>query len=287
MRRGRDLGATTSADDATFGPRPPVAQYGLVVGIDRYPALRDLQGACRDAQAFHDWLIDPGGGGLPRAHTRLRLGDDRAADRRHATPKKSDIDDDLDDFVELVRASPSVPARLWLYFAGHGIAAGAGTASWLMADAKERLFTNISVGIYQQWLDRCRDFEEVVILSDCCRSLVDDIDEAPQPHSRCRAPAHDFQLVFVAQATGFGQRAFEGRATDDLIRGHFTAALLEGLHGAAADPTTGEIHAVRLAEHIRTRVEQISGGRQRAEVRFDDRLVLGAARRRTGPRAGP
>jgi len=287
VRRGpRDVGNPIADAEADGRQRPPMAQYAIVVGIDRYPALRDLHGACSDAAAFHEWLIDADGGGVPPAHTRLRLGKDLAVDRRHATPKKSDIDDDLDDLVELVRAGPTVPARLWLYFAGHGIAAGAGTASWLMADAKVRLFTNISVGIYQQWLDRCRDFEEVVILSDCCRSLVDDVDEAPQPHSRCREPAHDLQLVFVAHAAGLGHYAFEAPAADDLVRGHFTAALLEGLRGAAADPGTGEIHAVRLAEHIRARVDQISGGHQRAEVRFDDRLVLVASGRRAGIGAG-
>jgi uncharacterized caspase-like protein len=281
VRRGpRDLRFPVAGDEGYGRPRPPRAQYGLVVGIDRYPALRDLTGACSDARAFHEWLVDAAGGGVPRTHTRLRLGEDLAVDRRHASPKKSDIDDDIDELVELARAAPTQPARLWLYFAGHGIAAGAGTASWLMADAKIRLFTNVSVGMYQRWLDRCRDFEEVVILSDCCRSLADDVDEAPQPHSRCRTPAHDLQLVFVAHATGLGHSAFEAPAADDLVRGHFTAALLEGLRGAAADPATGEVDAVRLAEHIRTGVERFSDGRQRAEVRFDDRLVLVAARRR-------
>ncbi len=122
MRRApRDVGNPIAGAEADGRQRPPMAQYAIVVGIDRYPALRDLHGASSDAAAFHEWLIDADGGGVPPAHTRLRLGKDLAVDRRRATPKKSDIDDDLDDLVELVRAGPKLPARLWLYFAGHGI----------------------------------------------------------------------------------------------------------------------------------------------------------------------
>jgi hypothetical protein len=39
--------------------------YAVVVGINRYPGIRDLQAARRDAEDFANWLRDPSGGALP------------------------------------------------------------------------------------------------------------------------------------------------------------------------------------------------------------------------------
>ena len=253
----------------------PDRHFAIVIGIDRYPALSDLRGACNDAIAFHDWLTDEGGGGVPAANVRLHLGRE-AVDARSATPKKWEIDADLDELIDEVRAvsDRSGPrTRLYLYFAGHGLAAGTGTGAWLMADAKHNLFNNLALSPYREWLDRCRDFDEVVMLSDCCRSLMADVPETPQPHT-CHAPQQREQRVFAAHGADIGERAFETQVDgDEIVRGHFTRALLEGLRGSAAD-AIGEVRAGPLAEHLRTRVHELSAGVQRAQVLQDDRIVL-------------
>ena len=249
--------------------------YAIVVGIDRYPALTDLHAACRDAAAFHQWLIDPDGGAVPVEQVRLRLGRE-AADVRSAAPTKWEIDADLDDLVTSVRARAASAAstRLYLYFAGHGIAAGAGSAAWLMADAKQNMFTNLALAPYQTWLDRCRDFDEVVIVSDCCRSIMTKVPEAPQPHTLCVEPARREQRVFLAHAADLGHLAFEAPAPGDESRGHLTRAILEGLAGAATEPASGEVRATGLAAHVRERVRELSKGDQRAQLTFDDRIVF-------------
>lgn len=274
----RDVGASAHsadlADERVIAPASTEHHHAIVIGIDRYPALSDLRGACTDAVAVGQWLVDPDGGAVPPDNVRLHLGRE-AADARSATPKKWQIDADLDELVEAVRrpAPTSGSTRLYLYFAGHGIAAGMGTGAWLMADAKHNLFNNLALTPYREWLDRCRDFEEVVIFSDCCRSIMTVVQEAPQPHS-CDAPGPREQRVLLAHAADIGAAAFEDtRPGDDGPRGTFTRALLEGLGGAAAD-ASGAVRAGPLAMHLRARVRELSRGAQRAQVVADDRIVL-------------
>ena len=255
----------------------PADQYAIVIGIDRYPALTDLRGACNDAQAFRQWLVDPDGAAVPEAQVRTHLGRE-AVDARSAAPKKWEIDADLDEVVSAVRnrttsAGGAAASRLYLYFAGHGIAAGFGSAAWLMADAKQNMFTNLALAPYQAWLDRCRDFGEVVIVSDCCRSIMTKVPEAPQPHTPCTEPAPREQRVFVVHAADFGERAFEVGGGED-ARGHLTRALIEGLTGAATEPGTSEVRATGLAAHLRVRVRELSHGRQRVQIALDDRIVF-------------
>ncbi|MGI9030332.1 MAG: caspase family protein [Ilumatobacteraceae bacterium] len=252
----------------------PAHHFAIVIGIDRYPGLTDLSGACNDATSFHDWLVDPHGGGLPSRNTRLHLGRD-AADARSATPKKWEIDADPDELIDAVRASGPLPTRtrLYLFFAGHGIVASTGTGAWLMADAKLNLFNNLALTPYRAWLERCRDFDEVVMLSDCCRSIKAEVQDTPQPHT-CDEPESREQRVFLAHAANIGGRAFEDSTADDLVvQGHFTRALLEGLRGQAAD-ATGAVLGGSLADHLRQRLTELSADTQLADVDAEDRMVM-------------
>jgi hypothetical protein len=45
--------------------------YALVVGIDHYLRFRSLQGARKDAEDFHAWLMDPDGVRGGRQHRRI------------------------------------------------------------------------------------------------------------------------------------------------------------------------------------------------------------------------
>jgi hypothetical protein len=40
--------------------------FAVVVGINRYPGIKDLKYARDDAERFRDWLVDLEGGGVPQ-----------------------------------------------------------------------------------------------------------------------------------------------------------------------------------------------------------------------------
>lgn len=260
----RDLRAEEAGSPATSAPpADPSQTFAIVVGIDGYPGFGDLHGACNDAEAFAEWLADGVGGNLPARNIRLRLGR-RARSLRSARPIKRDIDLDLDELVEGARAA-AVPSRLYLFFAGHGVAPGSSTAAAVMADAKPTMCSNLSFGSYKTWLARCRDFAEIVFFTDCCRTTGTAPEGAPQ-HDVCSQPADRRQLTLVAHAADVDQRAFEAPPTDpDGARGFFTSALLDGLRGAAVDDH-GQVHAGSLAAYLDQEVRVRSGGRQWPEI---------------------
>src|SRR3954471_19721048 len=49
----------------------PYADRALVVGINRYPGLKDLSGPENDAQEFYKWVTSPTGGGVASGNAKL------------------------------------------------------------------------------------------------------------------------------------------------------------------------------------------------------------------------
>jgi hypothetical protein len=272
VKRSRDFSPDVDLRRFNGDQRPsdeaadPAHTFAVVVGIDRYPGLGDLFGACNDARDFHEWAVDPAGGGVPKDNARLLLSR-QARSLRGARPLKYEIDRDLNRFVAIARQA-TVPTRLYLFFAGHGIAPAGSTAAGVMANAVptgSRCW-NLSFTAYQTWLERCRDFSEVVMFSDCCRTRFDGPAGAPQ-HDVC-APARRYphQSLLVAHATDMDGRAFETPA-GGFARGFFTSALIDGLEGAPADPLTGDVHASNLAAFLDREVRRRSDGRQFPDIR--------------------
>ena len=282
----RDFGPEVDGNPAPPAERADRAtSFAVVVGIDRYPGFGDLAGACNDARAFHEWVVDPAGGGVPPSNARLRVSG-KARSLRGAKPLKREVDRDLDEFVSAARATRA-PSRLYLFFAGHGMAPLQSTAAGVMANAVPARCWNLSFTTYLTWFERCRDFSEVVLLSDCCRTPADGPAGAPQ-HEVCAAGPHQRQATLVAHATDMGQRAFEDHTREGFVRGFFTAALLEGLRGAAADPASGEVHATSLAAFLDVEVRRRSGERQYpATATTFPPLVLGPPRPAPPPAALP
>jgi hypothetical protein len=256
----RDVGSDGGFRSAPAGAPTRDHWFAIVVGIDRYPCFRDLAGACNDAEAFAEWLVDPAGGDVPVGNVRVLLGRE-ATDVRTARPIKRDVDIALHELVGHVRSSGAA-SRLYLYFAGHGVAAGLGTGAVLMADAEPGLCWNLSLGPYRGWLERCRDFAEVVLVSDCCRSIAVDVPEGMPPHETCSQPGRGPYRAFIALAADLGERAYEKRDS----RGQFTTLLLDGLRGRAADATTGEVRADMLAAFLESQLERRAEPPQRADT---------------------
>ncbi len=243
--------------------------FGVCVGIDRYPGIpgRDLGSARRDAEAFRDWLVQPTGGDLPPGNVRLITVPETEvfATVADARPQQREVNRALHELNQRLRAHLAdrpedwPQTRLYLYAAGHGIGPPSGEAALLMADAdRELLGDNIELSLYADWYLRCGLVHELVILADCCREIAGGIPPASAPpFSVCAVPSFTGTVRFTGYAARLGELALEQASPDpNLARGYFTRALLEGLHGGAADAASGEVTAASLATYVAQAVEE-------------------------------
>lgn len=251
--------------------------YAVVVGIDRYAELRNLNAARQDAEAFAGWLKSPEGGGLPDANVALiTIPDQQMPDgtpRRKAKPTKERVFDALDDFrEECERHFEEHPedwtrTRLYLYVAGHGIARsteeGTRDAALLMANAGRRcLGENVSCAKLLSFFETAEFFHELVVFADCCRGHAGGAPICGPTWTEVNVRKGGVVTV-VGYACQFGDKAFEGDPEDDPDdrRGYFTKALLEGLRGAAVNDNN-DVDSTSLAEYVHPRVMRTSGERR-------------------------
>jgi uncharacterized caspase-like protein len=248
--------------------------YAVVVGINRYPGIRDLNAARRDAADFANWLRDPSGGDLPDDDEHIievaASADDEVLDSpSRAVPNQSEIDEKLYRVNLRVQALWQQPeqwqrSRLYLFLAGHGGAPEGGKAALLTADANPGLLgRHIEVMTYAAYYQRCAYFREVIILADCCRNRFANVTAHPPGLTGCPTTRGQVGLL-LGYATAFNDPAYEqteAEAGDDGRRGYFSKALLHALNGAAADPATGEITSRTLEVPVQQAVRALSAGR--------------------------
>lgn len=263
--------------------------YAVVVGINRYPAIGDLQGARGDACRFYDWLVDPGGGAVPAANVHLVTAteeDERTDDFLSAVPTRDYVDRALyrshTAVGKAVRARPEEEqsdawraTRLYVFLAGHGFSPSNNSdAALLMANAaRDYMGSHIAVRQYLNWYESASPFHEVVFLADCCRTRFGGV-EAFAPPFTGSTEAPDDVDYFVGFATSLGDPAYEEQIADrDGARGHFTTAVLEGLRGASATPA-GTVTSDGLANYVTTSVRARTGG---ALVPQQARFITGAS----------
>ncbi len=241
--------------------------FGVVVGIDRYPDLagaKDLSYARSDAKRFHEWLVSPTGGAVPKDNVKLLQdpGGPLAA-RRKAYPTQRDVNDVFADWKTTVsaHAAPNSPAwndtRIYIYVAGHGYAPPDGVAALLLADAADdQLGYHLEIERYVDWLSKSALFREVLVFSDCCRRQYRDAAFSYRPPFGTRKPAKTVQVfALLGYAALIGEDALEPKdpVDPDQARGVFTGAVLDGLEGGAADK--GEVTSSSLATYVRSSVE--------------------------------
>jgi hypothetical protein len=260
--------------------------FAVCIGIDRYPGFpgRDLGSARRDATAFRDWLTDPQGGDVPPENVKLvTVEEDEFGSVGDARPQQREINRALADFHQRLREHLAVnpedwtKTRMYIYAAGHGIGPPMGEGAVLMADADEEMLGNsIELSLYANWYLHCGLVHEVAIFADCCREIIRGIPpvSAP-PFNICQNPSFVGTVRFIGYASRLGEVAWEPAdpAERDTARGYFTAALIDGLRGAAADRETGEVTAASLAQYVQGAVEAATAGigpyPQRGELRGD------------------
>ncbi|MFI5455835.1 MAG: hypothetical protein ACHRXM_10330 [Isosphaerales bacterium] len=225
---------------------PQPNDYAVIVGVQSYPGLDDptsdsfhpLLGPVNDATAFYDWVTAPDGGDVPKANADLIA-------RIYPSPPTIDDAQPIENQVYKalrkhydrgMAAGQHAGRRLYVYMAGHGIEVASKEPALLMADAAPRQFNNhfLARG-YADWFFKAGFFDEILLFMDCCR------DNFPltQPNPvRFDALTVGSALDRVRCLYGFGtiwsRRSIE-RKVDGVVRGVFSATLLAGLRGGAAD----------------------------------------------------
>jgi hypothetical protein len=252
--------------------------FAVVVGIDRYPEIRDLQSARNDASAFAEWLKKPDGGALPEDNVRLIFARDdempAGTHRKDSRPKRDDILDVLHEWRQ--RCATHVEqhpedwqrSRLYVYVSGHGIAPAPREAALLMANAGPDWYgENLSCDRYMAFYESAQFFHELVFFADCCRERVENAPILDPPWTKVKGN-NGKVITFIGYATYFGDLAFEPDPDEDpnTQRSYFTRALLEGLGGQAVDPDTGRIDSVSLALYVTSRVEELTSHKKRKQT---------------------
>ena len=229
--------------------------FAIVIGISRYPDLKDLEGPVKDAEDFKDWLVNTAK--VPDANVKTVLSDSPPK------PGGRPVLDEIDRaFKEIFKAAKNVNTRrLYLYFAGHGCAAESNHVALLMANASmDDLNNGMNTTTYHEGLVRRALFPEQVIFYDCCRNYDRRV-MGRDPTWTTNDPVREAAGVtqFILYAAGFTQYANERAIDYSDRRGLFTKALLEGLGGQAAKRRGGEwiVTTDTLPGYIQTRLEQL------------------------------
>jgi hypothetical protein len=261
---------------------PNLEDFAVVIGINRYPAIRALVGSEKDATEFAKWLGDPEGGDLPPENIRLILSSNYEEPIKDffAKPVKDDIDNSFIEFG--IEEKERVGRRLYFFFAGHGVAPDFDDVALLMANAsKKRLGCNIGMRNYRRFFRRAAPFDELVIILDCCREFEDRA-EPTYPVFTQRLVQDRAALVqeFYIMAAGYGKKAFEPKQGEDR-RGLLSKALIEALKDhKAAVPPTNEITAASVAAYLKDRVPELARNatlEQKPEIPSPPDMILVAA----------
>lgn len=248
--------------------------YAVVVGITRYVGgFGELVGPVNDAEAFRNWLVDSGQGGVPPGNVRVvsTPAGDPAMELVNGHPTKDAVDSALWEVTQRARdtvlklpeedqATAHARTRLYLYVAGHGIMPSSGEAALLTAKAQEGWLENLELRSYLEWYERDSTFAEVCIFADCCRTL--EILARPGEPPFDKPSEIGTTVSLIGYATAAGKLAFEETSQEippDKRRGYFSKALIDGLQGGATtDPSSGYITSRTLAPHVSRLVTQLS-----------------------------
>ena len=231
--------------------------WAVIIGINHYPDLGDLLGPENDAKAFFQWVNSKDGGDVPASQIRLVLSSNYTGpfDPGKARPTVADVEDhfiDLDVLAQNISAAGKglkVGRRLYLYFSGHGCAPVFDEAALLMANATRGRLFHIPGRLWANWFYQAGYFEEVVLLMDCSRERYPRVALNVPPFIDVMSPDAVRGKRFYGFAAKWSGMSRERSMPDGKVHGAFSAALLEGLRGAASEPN-GEITAVSLANYL-------------------------------------
>lgn len=213
-----------------------MADHGIIIGIDCYPGISNLEGSCNDADRFFNWLTDPAKGNVDAAKVqKVRSSDfpdpNSASD---AHPVLSELSELFRPFAEAALKGEHHDGRLFLFVAGHGFAdhQNPDSAALYAANASVAFPEHLAM---KAWADFARLhwlFDEVVLISDACRNtlLFNRLVKPMLPEFPAHANASKVKL-FQGYGTGFNQLARE-REFNGVTHGIFTESLMDALEMA-------------------------------------------------------
>lgn len=237
-----------------------VDDRGIVVGITTYPDISPLQGPERDAEEFYDWLTSPTGGDVPSGRVEKIVSSafqpqPPAAPARLPAQEVAQAFDRLHAEAFRTGIPKRLGRRLYVYAAGHGAALPFAAdpersdSAFLVADATKFNATHVMTKVRALYFLNAGIFDEIVVFMDCCRIPLSLIPNYP---SYVNATAIDTleteRRAFFAFATKWGLNARE-KPFDGVVRGVFTATLMAGLRGDAANPN-GTITSSSLRNYL-------------------------------------
>jgi hypothetical protein len=240
--------------------------WALVVGINRYPTagVSPLEGAVRDAKAFHRWVIDPKGGAVAPHQARL-LTSPATTTGGAAGPARPVFSDVMQFFEHMLdQLGNGSGRRLYIYLSGHGISPtgqeSARNAALLMANATApKLWHNFAGNIWAEGARSAARFREVVLIMDCCRDVKTNATVMPHLFGDPTPDSKECRLIEV-YATGWDSKARE------LVfppakkpRGVFTRSLLAVLG-------TGRMSGVLLKESVKQHLALALKDEKKAQV---------------------
>lgn len=226
------------------------SDYAVVVGICRYPALRDLSGAVNDAHSFRDWLVTRGA--VPPENIELVVTPVNAETitRKSAQPLRDQVIDALDAVLGNLNEGGKTGRRLYLFLAGHGYASQFNDAALLMANAGGRSFLAVPGTQVANWFRASAKFKEIVLIMDCCREEYGSIPPQPLPWLDQPSPDAAGVRYFHAYATQPFLYAREKiLPPDGKVRGIFTHALLTAFEQAPPD-AAGRITGSEVKDYV-------------------------------------
>ena len=229
--------------------------YAIVIGINDYPNFSSLNSACNDALVMHEWLSSNSGGGIPKNQCKLLL-----SGVNPSKPLYMHVDEEMQILFDMASKNKEAK-RFYFYFSGHGIGESPDDNALCMADwSRTFRIRALSSREYINNIVNTGYFSEVFFLLDCCRNNLVGCKGLPPSNPSIGAGEKTGGCKkFIAYATDYTNPAFQPSNTKEEItlnNSFFTKALIEGLNGAAADPSTGIITPQRLKQHTTTKTHE-------------------------------
>jgi hypothetical protein len=190
----------------------------IAIGVAASVPRKHLAGAIHGARAFENWAVCQG-------YETLLVTDEESEVTMSLLRKKIE---------DLLKASDKPIHRIIVYFAGHGLIRELEEGLWLLSDWRAELRA-VAVEVLKRRLSMYAP-RQVCIISDACRSLPSDIQQADLvPDSILGAGPREVDLTipidkFIAAQDGAEAFMIPGEDPDD-DRCLFSGVLTEGLWG--------------------------------------------------------
>jgi hypothetical protein len=248
--------------------------HAVVIGINQYPGITNLEGPCNDAREFLKWVTSPGPGNVApeNVHKVLSCEFDLPDPLQviDAKPVSDQIEQAFNDVIgpNLTRLEGD---RLYVFVSGHGMSDidRPESTAIIAANATVNSITipHFVITDHINFFRRSYNFKEILVFLDCCldATAMRPIQSTGTIRSNPHPDSHRVK-VFVANATLWTKKAFE-KKFDGEVRGIFSKALMDALEKAPADngKVTGEV----VKNYIKENIASIAGDTnlQKPEIR--------------------